>query len=183
MPCPFGSPSDSSPFVTSAGPGLRCRYRPDGRRATRLRRSRWDVPSFDHCATPCPSARPLAHDPDQATVSSNCGLGFHTWQPDLASTTHAPAYAGTAVATMPADSVVAAILHKVQRVIINMHTIPRPRFSQCGNSGTTIPLSNSSRTSMNLSRTLPSTSMIQVIGTPFGMPNPSSVMAFATAIG
>jgi Putative MetA-pathway of phenol degradation len=29
-------------------------------------------PPFTHCAVPCPSARPLAHNPDQATVSSNC---------------------------------------------------------------------------------------------------------------
>ena len=41
-------------------------------------------------------------------------------------------------------------------------------------------LSNSSRTSMNRSRTLPSVSMIQVIGTPFGMPKPSSVIDFAS---
>ena len=66
---------------------------------------------------------------------------------------------------------------------MNVDTIPVLRSSQCGNSGTTIPLSNSSRTSIKRSRTLPSASMIQVIGTPLGMPNPSSVMAFATAVG
>ena len=56
-------------------------------------------------------------------------------------------------------------------------------FIQCGSSGTTIPLSSSSRTSMKRSRTLPSASMTQVIGTPFGVPKPSSLMAFDSAVG
>ncbi len=61
--------------------------------------------------------------------------------------------------------------------------ISAPTFAQCGNSGTTSPLSNSSRTSIMRSRTLPSVSMIQVIGTPSGSPKPLTVMSFSTATG
>ena len=58
-----------------------------------------------------------------------------------------------------------------------------PHLHLVRSSGTTMPLSNSSRTSMKRSRILPSASMTQVIGTPFGVPKPSSVISRDRAVG
>ena len=159
-------------------PRTASRCRSDGRRAIRLRRFRSVRRASAIARSRVPPRDRWCMIQTMRPSPPVAGLGFHTWQPDLASTTQAPACAGAAAMTIPVA--IASAINALRRSCMFN---PNSQVAQCGKSGTTMSLSSSSRTSIKRSRTLPSVSTIQVIGTAFGMPKPSSVIDFATAVG